>query len=125
MSKHIAKERAERCEIICISASPEFLLSHIINELHFNHLIGSTFKTNQHGQIIPVMTSENCKGIEKINRLNASFDKNYIIHSFYSDHKSDLPLFKLAKNRFLVTDGQVKPCDICSTSGKLCIKNHY
>ena len=125
VSKHIAKERSERCELICISASPEFLLAPIMNELQFNYLIGSIFKTNQHGQIKPVMTSENCKGIEKVNRLNASFDNNYIIHNFYSDHKSDMPLFKLAKNKFLVTDGEVKPCDICSASGKLCIKNHY
>ncbi|MEK9728106.1 MAG: haloacid dehalogenase-like hydrolase [Candidatus Margulisiibacteriota bacterium] len=118
------KKQAEGCELICISASPGLLLSPIMSELQLKRLIGSIFKTNQNGQIIPVMTSKNCKGIEKINRLNASFKKSYFIQCFYSDHKSDLPLFKLAKHKFLVTNGDVNPCKICIASGKLYTKNN-
>lgn len=49
------------------------------------------------------MIGKNCKGIEKVNRLNKV--GNYEIDTFYSDSISDYPLFKLAKNCYTIKNG--------------------
>ncbi|MGL4999903.1 MAG: hypothetical protein ACRC5T_13150, partial [Cetobacterium sp.] len=50
---------------------------------------------------------ENCKGNQKIIDLNKHI-KNYDIQNFYSDSYSDLPLFNIAKNKFLVKNNKIK-----------------
>tara|TARA_A100001015_G_scaffold280256_1_gene342246 strand:+ start:5861 stop:6472 length:612 start_codon:yes stop_codon:yes gene_type:complete len=93
---------------VCISASPEFLLAPIIQDLNFQMLIGSIFKVTD-TKIVNQMVSKNCKGMEKIHRLNAVFKDGYTIDQFYSDHPDDAPLFKLANESYLVKNGKISP----------------
>lgn len=51
------------------------------------------------------INGRNCKGEEKIKRLNKVI-KDYEIENFYSDStKADLPLFKVTNNGFVVKHG--------------------
>lgn len=81
---------------IIISASPEFLLKPITDELKVKELIGSRVnkKTGK-------FTGLNCHGEEKIRRLNKVY-KDIKVNESYSDSKSDIPILKLAKKAFYV-----------------------
>lgn len=81
----------KREEDLIISASPEFLLKPICENLGVKNLIATKIDpfTGKH-------LSENCKGEEKIIRFRKRFPDETIDH-FYFDSKSDLPMCKLAK----------------------------
>ncbi|MGL5000057.1 MAG: hypothetical protein ACRC5T_13945, partial [Cetobacterium sp.] len=49
---------------------------------------------------------ENCKGNQKIIDLNKHI-KNYDIQNFYSDSYSDLPLFNIARNKYLIKKSEI------------------
>lgn len=87
---------------IIISASPAFLLQPICGRLGIKCLIASEVdpKTG-------AFTGENCRGPEKVRRLEAEFHVTHI-DSFYSDSQSDLPLAQIANKAFLVEKGAVK-----------------
>ena len=86
---------------IVISASPKFLVEPICKSLGINCIIAS--EVNQEtGMFI----SENCRGQEKVKRL----EKEYNIHhidNFYSDSFSDMPLMEIADHAFIVKEGIV------------------
>ena len=79
-------------QVVCISASPEFLLGEMARRLDIKTLMGTRF----HHQKIK---GKNCKGQEKVNRLNRLAKKNgveFTIHKMTSDSMDDLPLYKIA-----------------------------
>lgn len=77
-----------------ISASPEFLLKYITDELQVN-LIASKFNSKT-----GIIEGKNCYGEEKVRRIEKVTNKK--IMKFYSDSLSDSPLKKIAKEAFIV-----------------------
>lgn len=94
--------KQQKQDDIIISASPEFLLQPICDRLGIRCLIASEVDP-QTG----IFTGENCRGQEKVRRLDAGYNVTYI-DSFYSDSHSDLPLAKIADKAFLVNKGVIK-----------------
>lgn len=94
-------EKSENFKIV-ISASPEFLLKDICNELGIDYCIASIVDINT-GKFL----SKNCKGEEKVKRLN-EYIKDYEIENFYSDSISDKYLARLAKNSYLVKKEKIE-----------------
>jgi phosphoserine phosphatase len=94
--------------VVC-SASPEFLLEGICEELGVYKMIGT--KADKHSG---KMLGKNCKRQEKIVRLAECFDlENTVFENAYSDSlKSDFPILSLAKNAYLVVDGKCKKIDV-------------
>lgn len=84
-----------------ISASPEFLLKPMIEELGLKFLIAS--RVDKHTGFY---TGLNCYGEEKVKRLKAQYP-NVSIDEFYSDSHSDLPLAKISKRAFLVKGDRI------------------
>lgn len=84
---------------VVISASPEFLLKPICDELGIEYLIASRVdkKTGKY-------SGENCWGEEKVRRFFEVFG-NKKIDKFYSDSYSDTPLARISKEAYLV-DGE-------------------
>lgn len=97
--------KQQREDDIIISASPRFLLQPICNRLGIRHLIASEvdIKTG-------MFTGENCRGQEKVQRLESEYNINHI-DNFYSDSHSDLPLAKIADKAFFVTKGKLSEWD--------------
>ncbi|WP_067140137.1 HAD-IB family phosphatase [Oceanivirga salmonicida] len=89
----IIKNKKEADILILISASPDFLLEPIYTKLGFDILIATKFKNFK-------IVGNNCKGIEKLNRLNELGE--FEVLSFYSDSMSDKPLFDIAKNKYSI-----------------------
>ncbi len=92
--------KQKREDDVIISASPEFMLKPICDQLGV-HLIASIVdpKTG-HSQ-------ENCYGKEKVLRFKALY-RDTQIHEFYSDSLSDSPLANLASKAYLVTQSKLK-----------------
>ncbi len=94
------KLKDSKLPVYCVSASPEAYLHTLAEGLPFENLTGtlSLYKNGFH-----VISGENCKGIEKIKRLDAYLGKGqYEIIESYSDSMSDLPLFQHSQKAFLV-----------------------
>jgi len=87
---------------IVISASPEFLLQPICDELGVSLIATRMDKTS--GRI----DGENCHDAEKVRRFNAEFPGAHI-DRFYSDSLADTPMAKLADKAFLVKRGELSP----------------
>lgn len=86
---------------ICISASPEFLIKDPCKKLNIDIIIGTNYNLETYK-----IDGKNCKGKEKVKRLNERLDI-YTIENFYSDSLSDLPLFELASNKYLVKKSKI------------------
>lgn len=87
---------------IIISASPEFLLQPICSRLGICHLIASEVDPET-----GMFTGENCRGQEKVQRLESEYNVNHI-DTFYSDSLSDWPLAEIADKAFWVDKGIVR-----------------
>lgn len=88
------KQKSE--QDIIISASPNFLLEPICNQLNVKYLVASIVDKNT-GEF----DGENCYAEEKVHRLKKEFD-SYNIEVFYSDSYSDQPLANLATVKYFV-----------------------
>lgn len=91
-----------RDDDLIISASPEFLLQPIIDELGIT-LIASDVDPNT-----GIHYKENCYGEEKVKRMMEHYNI-YDMESFYSDSYSDDPLAQYAKESFLVKGDELLP----------------
>lgn len=90
-------------ELILISATPSIFLEKISKELGFDKLLATEFE-NTTKLFDSKIKGSNCKGKEKINRLNEYID-NYTILKFYSDSMSDKPLFDLSNEKIFINKG--------------------
>ena len=90
-------------ELILISATPSIFLEKISKELGFDKLLATEFE-NTNKLFDSKIKGSNCKGKEKVNRLNEYID-NYTILKFYSDSMSDKPLFDLANEKIFINKG--------------------
>lgn len=92
--------------ILLVSASPEIYLKYFEEETYVDAVIGTRFElldtktTNK-------IQGENCKGYEKVKRINEYLKNNDLeidkSSSFaFSDSLSDIPMFELTDNAFLI-----------------------
>lgn len=88
--------KQKREDDVIISASPEFLLEPIINELNIGTLMAS--KVDKH---TGVYDGINCHGKEKVRRFYEAFP-GCKIDEFYSDSYSDTPLAEIAEKAYIV-----------------------
>jgi hypothetical protein len=94
------KQKAE--DDVWVSASPEFLLRPASEILQIRKVIASKVnpKTGK-------FNSLNCYGKEKASRFHEQFS-DVAVDSVYSDSFSDLPLFNLGKNAFIVKGDKIR-----------------
>lgn len=92
----------KRDDDIIISASPEFLLRPICEELGVS-LIG-TRMDKLTGKIL----GENCHDREKVRRFREAYPQGHT-ENFYSDSLSDSPMAEIADRAYIVKKESVKP----------------
>lgn len=92
-------KKQKKPDDVIISASPRYILAPICKELGVKNLICSEVDKNT-GEY----SGLNCHDVEKVNRFYKEYP-NGKIDKFYSDHKSDLPLAKIATEAFLIKKG--------------------
>lgn len=108
----IKKRKQEGYKIYLISASPEFYLNEFYNIKEVDKVIG-TRVIIENGIYKKKFIGKNCKGDEKVIRLNEVLKEENISVDFqnsfmYSDSLSDLPLFNLVGNPYLINSKGLK-----------------
>jgi len=104
---HTIRERKkEGCLIYLISASPEFYLKEFYNLKEIDKILGTKVVLKD-GVYKRKFIGRNCKGEEKVIRLNQVLKEENIQVDFknsymYSDSLSDLPLFNMVGNPYLI-----------------------
>lgn len=94
--------RQKQQDDIIISASPEFLLKPITDELGVRLI--ATRMDKHTGRI----EGENCHDSEKVRRFMEEYPGAHT-EKFYSDSLSDAPMARLADRAFLVNKGNITP----------------
>lgn len=102
----IKKLKDEGCRIYLISASAEFYLNELYNIKEVDKVIGTRFLSEE-GIHRARIHGENCKGDEKVRRLmeeikNDNIEVDFKNSYMFSDSLSDLPLFNLVGNPYLI-----------------------
>ncbi len=94
-------KKQKKDDDVIISASPEFLLKPICDELSIKRLIASKvdMKTG-------IYDGLNCHGKEKVRRFREFFG-NAKVDKFYSDSKSDTPMAEIAEHAYLVNKEKI------------------
>jgi len=100
------KFKKDGYKIILISASAEFYLNELYNIKEVDKVIGTRFKVID-GRHTRKIEGENCKGEEKVKRLNEylkeeNMDVDFKNSYMFSDSLSDSPLFYLVGNPNLI-----------------------
>ena len=99
-----ARQQADGARII-ISASPEFLLAPLAEELHAK-LIIATKVDMRSGRLL----GNYCYGHEKVVRFMAEA-RDAMVRAAYSDSLSDLPMLQLADKAYIVKRHKVIPLE--------------
>lgn len=102
----IKKLKKKGYKIILISASPEFYLNELYNIKEIDKVMGTKYYCID-GKYIAKIDGRNCKGEEKVSRLNDYLSQNAINVDFnnsymFSDSLSDIPLFNLVGNKYII-----------------------
>lgn len=92
--------------VIMITASPSFYMQKFKDAGLAHEVIGTEFET-ENNKYLSRISGKNCKGNEKVIRINKHLTDNDINIDFensyaYSDSKSDIPMFNLVKHSYLV-----------------------
>ena len=102
----IKKLKYEGYMVILISASPEFYIKEFYAIKEVDLIIGTKFAF-EGGKFVRKMDGNNCKGEEKVKRLNEVLKEKNIKADFknsymFSDSLSDKPLLDLVGNPYLI-----------------------
>ncbi|MBN7573096.1 HAD-IB family hydrolase [Clostridium sp. 2-1] len=104
--KMMKKLKNEGYDIYLISASPEFYVNEFYNIKEVDKVIGTKFGF-ENGTFVRKMVGNNCKGEEKVRRLNEILKDEKIEVDFkesymFSDSLSDKPLLDLVGKPYLI-----------------------
>lgn len=102
MGWYLAQKKSDD---VIISASPEFLLEKIGDELGVRVIASRVCKKSG------ALLGKNCKGKEKVRRFREEFGTDCTIENFYFDSMSDIPFASIAQNAWLCKRGKMKAWD--------------
>ena len=112
----IKKLKNEGYMVILISASPEFYIKEFYAIKEVDLIIGTKF-IFENGKFVRKMSGNNCKGEEKVKRLEKVLKEKNIKADFknsymFSDSLSDKPLLDLVGNSYLINYKKHKKFEI-------------
>ena len=97
VAERVAEERAAGNKVLLISASTDYLIPRLVDDIEFDAIITSEMDDKK-----PWKYHFLCWGKNKVVALNKWAKKNNVVPNVvrsYSDSKSDMPLMKLAKEQ--------------------------
>lgn len=102
----LKKHKEDGYHTLLVSASPEVYLKYFKKNIYVDDIIGTRLK-KLNERYTNIIEGENCKGLEKVKRINQYLEKNDLKIDFeksfaYSDSLSDKPMLSLVGNRYKV-----------------------
>jgi len=104
--KELKDKKENGYHVLLVSASPHAYVKYFKKLPYVDEVIGTEL-LQQNGRYTNAINGINCKGEEKAVRISrylkdAGFKIDYEHSCAYSDSMSDLPVFRLVKNRYLI-----------------------
>lgn len=109
--KEIDRLKKKGYALILLSASPDFYLKKVKDELGFSKLICTETRL-ENGNLF--ISGKNCYGNNKILKLQSEYGSNVNWKDSYcfSDHSSDIKLLSLFGNAFIVNNKMIRNRDL-------------
>ncbi len=117
--QRISDELAEGRQVVIVTASPEVVIRGALPYLGLqeDQLIGTRTKIGTagvawHGRGKLKVDGRNCRGSEKVRRLEewcTQRESEYEVESMTSDSTADMPLYRIARRRYYVQRGEIRP----------------
>ncbi|WP_053982973.1 HAD family hydrolase [Niameybacter massiliensis] len=106
--KEIKRLKKEGYIVLLITASPECYMKYFLEVEEIDDVIGTRFE-KVGSRFSNKIIGENCKGVEKVNRIHEWLTSNNVEIDYensyaFSDSMSDLPMFKLVKNSYIINN---------------------
>lgn len=110
--KRLNSHKEQGCRILLVSASPEVYLQYFKKNSSIDAIIGTKLEIID-GKYTNKINGQNCKGIEKFNRIKEYLNENNLEIDFnnsfgYSDSLTDKPMLSLVKNRYKINKNKTE-----------------
>jgi len=107
------RRKEEGCHVLLVTASPHAYAKYFKKLPFVDEVIGTEL-TSHNGRYIGRIEGNNCKGAEKVVRINhylqaSGYEIDYKHSSAYSDSLTDQPMFRLVHNRYLINRSSPDP----------------
>ncbi|WP_027633463.1 HAD-IB family hydrolase [Clostridium hydrogeniformans] len=104
--KEVREKKSKGYKVVLVSASPECYIKYFNTIEEVDFVIGTILEETKDNYINEIV-GENCKGEEKVRRINKFLEENKITidyeNSFaYSDSLADIPMMNLVKNKAFI-----------------------
>jgi len=110
--KRLNSHKEQGCRILLVSASPEVYLQYFKKNSSIDAIIGTKLEIID-GKYTNKINGQNCKGIEKFNRIKEYLNENNLEIDFnnsfgYSDSLTDKAMLSLVKNRYKINKNKTE-----------------
>ncbi len=85
--------------MVIVTASPEAVVAPFARRLRADHLIATRLQTDQNGRITGALDGANCRGAEKVRRIEAQFGTDLVLAAAYGDTAGDREMLHMAAVR--------------------------
>jgi phosphatidylglycerophosphatase C len=88
--------RERRATMVIVTASPDIVVQPFARGLGADHLIGTRLVFDAEDRVAGVFDGRNCRGPEKVARLQAQFGPDIRLRAAYGDTSGDREMLKIA-----------------------------
>ena len=91
--------RAKGARPVIVTASPDVLVAPFARGLGADTLIGTELAFDAQGRVTGALLGQNCRGVEKVNRLRAIFGEDMQLAAAYGDTAGDHEMLRMAHEK--------------------------
>lgn len=89
--------RERRATLVIVTASPDIVVQPFARGLGADHLIGTRLMFDSDDRVAGVFDGRNCRGPEKVARLQAQFGPDLRLRAAYGDTSGDREMLRMAE----------------------------
>lgn len=89
--------RGEPVRLVIVTASPDLIVAPFARELGADALLGTELAFDPEGRVTGDFATPNCRGPEKVVRLNAAFGPDLEVKAAYGDTSGDREMLAMAE----------------------------
>ena len=89
--------RSDRVRLVIVTASPDLIVAPFARGLGADSLIGTQLAFDPQGRVTGAFATPNCRGPEKVKRLEAAFGADLVIKAAYGDTGGDREMIAAAE----------------------------
>jgi phosphatidylglycerophosphatase C len=102
MVERVRSHRSQGHELVIVTASPELYVGPIGERLGFDAVLGTRLETDGDGHLTGRLDGRNCRGPEKVERLQAWLGDGEAAIYAYGDSSGDRQLWEFADHAYRV-----------------------